>query len=179
MNERLSAEQADRLTPAESLLAIASTVGSTLDLAEALRRICRELVRLTGADSGGAYLYDANRDLLVPTAAYRVPEEHLALLAAAAIPLRQQGFHLPLWTTRHPVHSADVAHDERFSHAMFREIPHQSGLVLPLVLDDEVAGAFYLVWWTVRRAFTEPELALLEQVSGQVGLLVRNVRLYE
>jgi PAS domain S-box-containing protein len=179
VNERLSAELADRLTPAESLLAIASTIGSTLDLAEALRRICRELARLTGADSAGAYLYDGNRDLLVPTAAYRLPKEHLPQLASAAIPLRQQGFHLPLWTTRRPVHSADVAHDERFSHAMFREIPHQSGLVLPLVLDEEVAGAFYLVWWTVRRTFTEPELALLDQVSGQVGLLVRNVRLYE
>ncbi len=179
MNERLSAEPADRLTPAESLLAIASTIGSTLDLAEALRRICRELARLTGADAVGAYLYDRDRDLLLPTAAYRVPKEHLATLAAAAIPLRQQGFHLPLWTTRRPVHTEDVAHDERFSHAMFREIPHQSGLVLPLVLDDEVAGAFYLVWFKVRRTFTESELALLEQVSGQVGLLLRNVRLYE
>src|SRR5262245_33370892 len=111
VNEPQGVELTDRLTPAESLLAIASTIGSTLDLAEALRRICRELARLTGADSVGAYLYDRDRDLLIPTAAYRVPKELLATLAAAAIPLRQQGFSLPLWTTRRPVHTQDVAHD--------------------------------------------------------------------
>src|SRR5262245_38289094 len=76
-NERLNAELANRLVEAESLLAIASTIGSTLDLSEALRRICRELVRLTEADTAAAYLFDAGRELLVPTAAYHVPSEHL------------------------------------------------------------------------------------------------------
>src|SRR5262245_22879599 len=57
-NERLSGELGDRLVEAESLLAVASTIGSTLDLSEALRRICRELVRLTEADTAAAYLFD-------------------------------------------------------------------------------------------------------------------------
>jgi len=38
--------------------------------------------------------------------------------------------------------------------------------------DDEVAGAFYLVWWTARRDFDERELALLETATHQVGLLL-------
>jgi PAS domain S-box-containing protein len=178
-NERLNTELANRLVEAESLLAVASTIGSTLDLSEALRRICRELVRLTEADTAAAYLFDAGQELLVPTAAYRAPKEYLELLGQSTIPLREQGFYLPLWTTRRPVHSEDVTRDPRFSHALFREIPHQSGLVLPLVLDDEVAGAFYLVWWKARRTFADRELDVLERVSGQAGLLLLNSRLFE
>ena len=122
-NERLNTELANRLVEAESLLAVASTIGSTLDLSEALRRICRELVRLTEADTAAAYLFDAAQELLVPTAAYRAPKEYLDLLGSSTIPLREQGFYLPLWTTRRPVHSEDVTRDPRFSHALFREIP--------------------------------------------------------
>ena len=177
-NERLSAELADRLAHAESLLAISSTIGSPLDLDEALRRICRELVRLTGADTAAAYLHDTARDLLVPTAAYHVPKEHVEALSRATIPLREQGFYLPPWTTRRPVHTTDVAADARFGHVLFRQLPHQSGLVLPLIIDDEVAGAFYLVWWKRRRSLADAELAHLEQVGAQVNVLLRNARLY-
>ncbi len=177
-NERLSAELADRLVQAEALLSISSTIGSTLDLPEALRRICRELARLTGAETSAAYLHDRARDLLVPAAAYHVPKALLETVAASTIPLRQQGFHLPLWTGRRPLHSDDVAADPRFSHDLFRRFRHQSGLLLPLILDEEVVGAFYLVWWKERRTFPEPELALLEQVSAQVALLLRNARLF-
>jgi signal transduction histidine kinase/DNA-binding response OmpR family regulator/putative methionine-R-sulfoxide reductase with GAF domain len=178
-NERLNAELADRLVQAEALLAVSNTIGSTLDLPEALRRICRELVRVTGAETGSAYLHDRERDVLVPTAAYHVPKELLETLAGSPIPLKQQGFHQPLWMGRRPLHTTDVAADPRFSHELFRRFEHQSGLLLPLILDDEVAGAFYLVWWKQRRTFDEPELAFLEQLSAQVSLLLRNARLFE
>jgi DNA-binding response OmpR family regulator len=178
-NARLSAELADRLIEVEALLAIASTLASTLDLHEALRRICRELVRLTGADTAAAYLLDSGRDVLVPSAAYHVPQEHLERLATSVIPLREEGFYLALWRDRRPVCSDDVAADARFHHALFRQIPHQSGLVLPLVLDADVAGAFYVVWWKLRRTFTDRELGFVERVCGQVALLLRNARLFE
>ncbi|MBI4012503.1 MAG: SpoIIE family protein phosphatase [Candidatus Rokubacteria bacterium] len=177
-NARLSADLADRLTEAEALLAIASTVASTLDLDEALRRISRELVRLTGADIAAAYLLDSGREVLVPCAAYHVPKEHLEQLATSVIPLREEGFHLPLWKDRRPVWSDNVAADSRFHHALFRLIPHQSALVLPLILETEVAGAFYAAWWKRRRRFTEEELGLLERVCAQVSVLLRNVRLF-
>ncbi len=178
-NARLSAELADRLIEAEALLAIASTLATTLDLDEALRRICRELVRLTGADTAAAYLLDSGRDVLVPCAAYHVPKEHLERLATSVVLLREEGFYLPLWRDRRPVCSDDVAADPRFHHALFRQIPHQSGLVLPLVLDVDVAGAFYVVWWKLRRTFTDRELGFLERMCRQVALLLRNARLFE
>jgi signal transduction histidine kinase len=167
-----------RVREAELLLAISRTIVSTVDFREALRRVCRELTRLTGADTGSVYLVDPSGDLLIPQAAYHVPKEHLALLATTTLPLTEQGFHLPVWRARQPVCSDDVARDPRFSHHMFRAIPHQSGLILPLILDGEVAGAFYLVWWRTRRRFERGELERLGHVSDQVTLLLRNARLY-
>ncbi len=176
---RLSAVLADRLAQAEALLAISSTVGSTLDLYEALRRISRELVRLTGADAAAAFLRDDGREQLSPAAAYRVPQELLDTLQTCAIPLHGPWPGAERSADRRPVHSDDVGRHPRLASALFPAIPHQSGLFLPLVLGDEVAGAFYLVWWRVRRAFAESELASLEQVSGQAALLLHNARLYQ
>ncbi len=163
----------------EALLGVASALVSSVDLREALRRICRELARLIGAETVSVHLHDPDSDLLVPCAAYHIPKEHLEVLSTTPLRLRDQGFYLPLWEERRPVWSDDIGHDPRFSHELFRLIPHQSGLLLPLILDGEVAGAFYLVWWRARRRFTEEELSLLETVSGQATLLLRNLHLYE
>jgi DNA-binding response OmpR family regulator len=178
-NTRLHAELAERLAESEALAAISATVSSTLDVHEALRRICRELVRLLGADTSAVYLQDAASGRLVPTAAYRVPREYLDMLSTTPLPLKEQGFFLPFWRERRPVCSDDVGRDPRFTHEMFRSFPHQSGLLLPLIVEDEVIGGFYIVWWTARRSFSERELRGLDHICEQVGFFLRNARLYE
>jgi two-component system phosphate regulon sensor histidine kinase PhoR len=178
-NRRLRAQLAERLTETEALLEISRTVSSTLDLRDALRRVCRALARLARADTVSVHLLDPDTELLRPYGAYRVPREYLSELSAITLPLREQGFYLSLWKDRRPVSSDDVGTDDRFNHDAFRRFPHQSGLLLPLVLDGEVVGAFYLVWWTTRRTFPDAELAQLEGVSGQVASFLRNARLYE
>jgi PAS domain S-box-containing protein len=177
-NRVLAGELDARRREADALYAISSTLVSTLDLREALRRICRELARLFGADSASAYVHDDARDRLVPFAAYHVPKEHLSTLTDLTLPLHEQGFYLPLWRERRPVWSDAVAEDHRFSDPAFRRFPHQSGLMLPLVLDDAVAGAFYLVWWTARQRFADEELRLAAHVTGQASLFLRNARLW-
>ena len=178
-NARLQEQLTGRLAESEALVEISNAVSSTLDTREALRRICRALAKLLGGDTAAAYLHDPGTDRLVPTAAYHVPKEYVATLAAATLPLREQGFHDTVWTKRRPVWSDDVGRDPRFSHEMFRGFPHQSGLLLPLLIEDKVAGGFYVVWWKARRSFAERELRMLDQVCKQVGLLLRNANLYE
>src|SRR4029453_12815746 len=92
-----------------------------------------------------------------------------------------------------PVWSEDLATDPRFEFPAVRQFPHQSSLMLPLVLDEapppgaprtssppaQVSGAFYLVWWKDRRRFTDAELRTLQTVGQQVGILLRNARLVE
>ena len=112
-NARLQREAADRLAETETLLRIAGEVNATLDLGEALRRVCRELARLTGADTTSAYLLESGE--LRPVVAYHVPKEYLTTLAAATLPLEGQGFQAAIWQDRRPVHSDDVANDPRFT----------------------------------------------------------------
>jgi len=175
----LVGEGADRLREAEALLAISTTVNSTLDVAEALRLICRELARLLGADTAAAYRHDGTSDQLIPVAGYHVPKELMQTLLGAPLPLREQAFYDPIWQERRPVLSDDVAADPRFSHDLFRRFPHQSGLILPLVLDERVAGAFYLVWWTARRQLTEREQELMASITAQVTVLLKNASRFE
>src|SRR6267142_5341456 len=52
-------------------------------------------------------------------------------------------------------------------------------MVIPLLVDHRVAGAFYLVWWTSRRTFDRAELALVEAIGQHVGKFIENARLYE
>jgi signal transduction histidine kinase/DNA-binding response OmpR family regulator len=178
-NARLGSELAERLKETEALLSISSTISSTLDVREALRRICRELTRLAGMETAAAYLLDATSERLLPIAGYHVPKEMIPTLMAEPLFLHGEGFHVPLFQERRPVYSDDVARDPRFSHELFRRFSHQSGLLLPLILDDDVAGAFYLVSWTARRQFTERELALAEIGARQATVLLRNARLFE
>ena len=178
-NAHLQAETASRLREMETLLSISRTASATLDVQEALRRICRELVFLVGADTGAAYLLDEPSGRLMPSAGYHVPKEMMETFLANPIPLGDQGFHRDIWESRRPVFSDDVAADPRFSFELFRTFRHQSGLVLPLLLDERVAGVFYFAWWRARKNFTERELDLAENVAAQVTMVLRHARLFE
>src|SRR5207245_6396764 len=56
---------------------------------------------------------------------------------------------------------------------------HQSALLLPLIVEDEVTGCVYDVGWTARRRFSERDLRGVDHVCEQVGFFLRNARLYE
>ncbi|HTO12372.1 MAG TPA: PAS domain S-box protein [Candidatus Binatia bacterium] len=161
----------------DSLLAIAGAVGGTLDLTEALRVVCRELARLTGAETVGAHLLVREQDELRPVAGYHIPKDALDVLAGSPVP--RQPFWPAVMRAGEVVWSDDVGHDERFAFPLFRGVPHQSGAVIPLIVDGEVAGTFYLVWWQARHRVEPAEALLLQTIGRQVGLLVRSARLIE
>src|SRR5262252_3886758 len=77
-----------------------------------------------------------------------------------------------LWTD-------DAPSDPRFANSLFARFPHRSALVIPLVVDEETSGGFYLVWWDQRRQLEREEVEMLEVIGGQVGVLLRNARLRE
>ena len=181
MLRRLTAAQASlesRLGETAALLAIAKVVGGTLDLPEALRRVCSELAHLTGAGTVAAHLVDAERTRLEPVAAYHVPKHLLEAVAASPVPLAEQGFRETVFEEGRIAWSDDVTHDPRFAFPLFRAFPHQSGLIIPLVLENQVAGTLYLVWWNERRRFDDAELAVLQAVGQQAGILLRSARLH-
>jgi PAS domain S-box-containing protein len=161
----------------DSVLAIARVVGGTVDTVAALRLICRELARLTGADTVGALLVDREREELRPVAGYHVPKDALEVLSRSPV------YRPPFWpaavTDGEVVWTDDVANDARFEFPLFRCVTQQSTVVVPLIVDGQLAGAFCLVWWTTRRRVDATEAALLQTIGQQVGVLLRNARLVE
>jgi signal transduction histidine kinase/transcriptional regulator with GAF, ATPase, and Fis domain/ActR/RegA family two-component response regulator len=168
-----------RLRETAALLSVARVASSTTDFQEALRLICRELARVTGAETVSAYVRQPADAALSPVAGYHVPKDALAALAAARLTVSDQHGFDAVFRTGHLIWSDDLPSDPRFAIELFRRFPHQSGLIIPLFLGGQVAGAFYLVWWRRRRRFLPEELAPLQAIGEQAGVLLRNARLHE
>jgi signal transduction histidine kinase/CheY-like chemotaxis protein/transcriptional regulator with GAF, ATPase, and Fis domain len=168
-----------RLRQTAALLAVARVASVTTDFSEALRLICRELARLTGAETVAAYVRQTEGTELSPVAAYRVPKQVLDVLASSRLTAADQRGFDAVFRSGQIIWSDELPTDRRFAIDLFLRFPHQSGLIIPLVIDGEVAGAFYLVWWTARRRFEEAELGPLQAIGEQAGVLLRNARLHD
>jgi PAS domain S-box-containing protein len=77
------------------------------------------------------------------------------------------------------VWSDDIQGDPRFAFDLFRAVPHRSGVVIPILVEGELAGTVYLLWWEAAHRVVPTEAAMLQAIGRQVGLLVRNARLIE
>ncbi|HEX7788172.1 MAG TPA: GAF domain-containing protein, partial [Methylomirabilota bacterium] len=168
-----------RLRETAALLAVARVASATTDFSEALRLICRELAKLTGAETVAAYVRQSEGAELSPVAAYRVPKPALEVLASSRLTAADQRGFDTVFRSGQMIWSDDLPGDPRFAIDLFRRFPHQSGLIIPLFIDGQVAGAFYLVWWTARRRFEDGELAPLQAIGEQAGVLLRNARLHD
>jgi PAS domain S-box-containing protein len=163
--------------PASALIAISRIISGATDMTEALRQTCRELALFTGAGTVSFHLLHQDQRMLVPFAAYHVPRPMLPTLMAATLPVDEQGFRQSVFGSADVAWSSDIQNDARFTSPLFREFPHRSGAVVPVIVDREIAGAFYLVWWTAARCFAESELQALRGIGRQVALLLRVRRL--
>ena len=175
--EAASQRTEDRLRETMGLLDIAQTLGGVTEVQEALRRICRELARLTGADTVAAYLMDRERGELRPTAAYRVPKGKLDDLTTMRVALADVRFAGAL-EKGELLWSDDVPGDGRF-HPWSERISHRSALVIPSVVGGRVSAVFYLVWWTARHSFDRAEITLAQLIGEQVGKFIQSAQLYE
>jgi PAS domain S-box-containing protein len=163
------------------LLAIARIVGTTTDLSEGLRLMCRELARLTRADTVVAYQVDRDRGEVRGVAGYHIPPSVRATLASspAVVTLGELAFGESLFGEKQVVWSDDAPSDPRFANTLFTRFPHQSCLMLPLVVGGETLGGFHLIWWSERRRFDAREIETLEAIAQQTGVLLRSARLLE
>ncbi|OGK82732.1 MAG: hypothetical protein A2X52_22415 [Candidatus Rokubacteria bacterium GWC2_70_16] len=168
-----------RLREMSALLAISRVVGGAVDLPEGLRLVCREVARLTGAQTVAAHVLDAGGAVLRPVAGYHVPKEHLEILARTTLPVSDLGaLRSGVLGEGSVVWSEEVPDDPRFAFGLARALPHQSAVVVPLGLEGEVSGALYLVWWTERRRLDDAESATLRAIGQQVEILLRSARLH-
>jgi GAF domain-containing protein/DNA-binding response OmpR family regulator/anti-sigma regulatory factor (Ser/Thr protein kinase) len=175
---RLFEQTQARLRETETLLAITQAVSSTLDPAEALRRVAREMARALGADTVGAYLADPEGHSLRPVAGYRVAPHLREAFLHHPIPVRGHPAVEEAWRTHHAVWTDDAPGDPRLDRETFARFPHQSLLFVPMLAKGGPVGGFFAIWWHRRRRLGPEEVRLVEAMSDQAAMFVENARLY-
>jgi signal transduction histidine kinase len=177
-NARLHEETELRLRHTETLVSVSQAVGSTLDLAEVLRRTTREMVRALGADTGIAWLLAPARDRFVPLVGYHVPKDLLDKAALAALKV-DDPFFATVGGLMAPVTVADGTTQPWRDPSIAGLMAHRSLLIQPIRWKGQLIGAFSVLWTRETHRFTPEELRLTEGIALQGALAVENSRLYE
>jgi GAF domain-containing protein len=154
----------------ETLLNVGTTVASSLELSELVRRITREAARAVGADSAGIYV--ARDGVLEPLAAYHLPKGLVDDLRRQPLIVQkmQALLDVPRW-------SDDVPHDPAFRSPIFERFPMRSLVMVPLEVKKSRVGLLVCAWWTERRSGTVDEMRLLEAIAGQAAVAIEAARL--
>jgi len=168
-----------RLRETETLLTVSQSINSTLDLAEALRRVARETGRVLGADMVGAYLATPNGMALYPLAGYHVPQEKVSEFLETPIPIVGNRGAEEAFALKAPTFTSNAPEDLRVDREIVRRFPHRSTLFCPIVAKEEPVGALIAIWWTEERHFAESELHLVQGIGRQAALAVENARLHQ
>jgi signal transduction histidine kinase/ActR/RegA family two-component response regulator len=167
-----------RLRETEMLLTVTQALGSTLDPAETMRRVARDIARTLGADMVGAYLADDERRALHPIAGYHVPKEWLPDFVRCPFPVEEFGLVKEAWAQRQPAWTTEAPTDPRLHRPSCERFPHQTDLFVPMMVKGESLGGFFVIWWHERRQFTAEEVRLVQGLSDLAAMFVENARLY-
>ena len=146
------------------------------DLAPVFDAILEKAHRLCGAETGSLVTYDGERFRALATHGY--PEEYAAVLHQ---PFPASTFHRALLDGEQLVHLADTTAIEWGpGNEAFRRAIETSGagsaLLVPLRKDDALLGLISAGRKEVR-AFTEKQIALLQNFAAQAVIAMENARL--
>ena len=180
-NARLITEQREALeqqtATAEVLQVINASPGN---LAPVFDAMLEKAMRLCGAAFGSLYTYDGER---IHSVAQRgVPESYAEFRAANPTEIRPLSGPARLLETRRPVHILDVRNWESYvvGNPVARALADlggaRSNLLVPLLKDDAVLGIISIYRQEVR-AFSNKEIALLENFAAQAVIAMENARL--
>lgn len=166
----------ERVLDQERLLAVSEVLGGVTDLTEGLRRVCREMALLMSADCAVAWILDPERSVVTARTGYHIPPglRQVVSIGIAELPFRES-----VLERGELASSSDASEDPRMRFDLFRSMPHQSCVIVPIPAEGAVLGAFQIVWWNARRSVSPKEEQLLLAIGRQSGLLIRSARLVE
>jgi len=176
-NTRLYAQAQERLRETTTLLAVSHALSRPAPVEEGMRRMAREVARVTGADAAAVCMLDDAGVALRPVAGYHVPPALRELLEQAPIVLARLPFVRDAAATGGVVWSADPAADPRFDAAWAARLPAHSVLFAAARVRGETNGGLFLVWTRPGRAVEPAEARLVEGVAAQIGLALDNAAL--
>lgn len=141
------------------------TIRTQLDLHEMLEQLLKQTREASRVAQGALFLYDGEAEKLQPVAFQDIAPQRLDDLQALA--LRAISRREPLL----------VSQSASRSYRQWAKNGLGSVLAIPLVLEEDVLGAFLLA---DRRpdAFSQRQVTLLSAIASQAALIVRNSQLY-
>lgn len=166
-------EEKERL---ETIYAISTEVGQTLDLDQLLNTSLEMLVRITQADHASIMLVEeGDSNLLVTRAVYGVPASASGYIR---FPI---GTGIAGWSAqqRKPVLVNDVEKDERWISVPGGSLRKREGAMIsvPLIVQGEVLGVLTLSH-RLAGFFYEAHLRLLSACAGAIAIGVNNANLF-
>ncbi|MFP5262397.1 MAG: GAF domain-containing protein [Blastocatellia bacterium] len=175
-NARLLAGVERRAHNLSAVLKALSSIGSSLDLGEAMKSACRAAVELLGVDHSGLVLFAP--DLKTGPVSAEHPEN-----------LGARNLEIPLWRvpteeqlihSREPVIISDVAGDA--SLGPVRDILVGLGvcsiLIVPIVIKGDVVGSFSLDSLDRKRVFANEDVELCKVFASHVAVAINNAQLF-
>jgi len=172
---RLLAEMQKRANQLALFNAITIAASSKLSLQEMLQTFADRIGELFDADGAYIPLWDEERQLAVPTAAYgplrdiyphRQPSKNLQTLTQSVL------------AEGHALAVEDVSNSPYVSAQITARYPARSTLGLPLIAGGKKIGAI-IVGFNQPHHFTSEEISLGEQISKQIAVGVAKAQLLE
>ena len=171
-NARTVQELERRRRESERLEAVARALASSLELSEVLKRIVEATLDLVEADGAGVWLL--RPDLRAEVA---MTAGELALPAGTTIPVPESLYRV-MTEERRPVVFAAGQRSGMIPEDLRRMLRAESGIAVPLLLDDELIGALSVSHREVRE-YRPGDIGLLERFAIHAALAVSNARLHE
>jgi signal transduction histidine kinase/DNA-binding response OmpR family regulator len=180
--ERKVAERTEELSRSvaelQALGEVGQAVNSTLDLQTVLATIVTHAVKLSHADAGTIYVYDAASEFFMPQANFGLSDDVVAILRDSRIRLGDTVVGRCA-TEGRPVQVPDLEVDRHYRfYDLLRSGGFRALIGVPLLRENRVLGAL-----VIRRRdageFPAAVVRLLETFAGQSVLTIQNARLFQ
>lgn len=156
----------------DSLGEIESSIHSTLERDEVLRRVAEQSAAAIGAHS--VVLAMREGEQWVVRYAFNMKEE----VIGQGFTVRQAPFMGIAADTRRPIAIDDAFDDPRTSLKTQEYLGVRSVMMAPLIVRDEVLGGLFFNYYE-RHDFTDLEVMYASRLSASIGLAIANIALYE
>ncbi len=172
-NARLFEEKNQRVRELTALNGLARALGMDIELDTVLENALREVVEVTGADTGSIMLLDEQRSALTIACAHGIPEDIVASTRIAV------GQGIAGWVARSRAPLILVQDtDPRFKSELLRD-EISSAICVPVIAKDAVIGVLSLNRRNSPEIFSSENLHVVTSFAGQLGAAIENARLYE
>jgi signal transduction histidine kinase len=158
-----------------TLYAVSRTLGSSLDLEEALNQVMDAVIQLTGADRGFLMLYQQQSGELDLVAARNLEQRDLEKdeMQVSKTIIRQA------LQCGEGILTSNAQTDDRFSDtASIARYALRSILCVPLRLHGDIIGVIYVDNKAKTGLFNKGDLETLETLAVQAATAIENARLY-